>query len=103
MPPLRGLQTCTAAAALFAVLGARGLPPPGRATRAIVRPRPARTEVIIRSLTGTWVGVWQTPHALEALTLSIVQSGDALADVHGQGRTASDPTRPAHLDVAGSA
>ena len=80
MPPLRCLQICTAAAALFAILGACGVPatrPPG--TRVIVRPRPPRAEVTIRSLTGTWVAVWQTPDAVETLTLSIVQRGDALS------------------------
>jgi len=92
-----------AAAALFAILGACGLPPPGRPTRVIVRPRPPRAEVTIRSLTGTWVAVWQTPDAVETLTLSIVQSGDTLAGrLIVQGRAlASDPARPAHLDAAG--
>jgi len=103
MPPLRFLQTCTAAAALFAILGACGLPAPGRGTRVIVRPRPPRAEVTIRSLTGTWVAVWQTPDAGEALTLSLVQSGDALAGtLIAQGRSlASDASQPARLDVAG--
>jgi hypothetical protein len=59
--------------------------------------------VTIRSLTGTWLAVWQTPDAVETLTLSIVQSGDALAGtliVQGRG-LASDPVRPTHLDAAG--
>ena len=103
MSSLRCLQTCTAAAALFAILGACGMPPPGRPTRVIVRPRPPRAEVTIRSLTGTWLAVWQTPDAVETLTLSIVQSGDALAGtLIVQGRALpSDPARPAHLDAAG--
>ena len=103
MPPLRCLQTCTAAAALFAILGACGLPAPRRGTRVIVRPRPPRAEVTIRSLTGTWVAVWQTPDAAETLTLSMVQSGDALSGtliVQGRG-LASDPTKPAHLSIVG--
>jgi hypothetical protein len=103
MPPLRVLQTLTAAAALFAILGACGLPPPGRATRVVVRPRPPRAEVTIRSLTGTWAAVWRTPDGLETLTLSVVQSGDALSGTLSvQGRSlASSPARPAQLDVAG--
>ena len=103
MPPLRCLQTFTAAAALFAILGACGLSAPSRGTRVIVRPRPPRAEVTIRSLTGTWVAVWQTPDAIQALTLSLVQSGDALVGtlVVQSRALASDPARPAHLDVVG--
>ena len=103
MPLLRCLQTCTAAAALFAILGACGLPAPRLGPRVIVRPRPPRAEVIIRSLTGVWVAVWRTPDALETLTLSTVQSGDALSGtLIVQGRSlASDPARPAQLSILG--
>ena len=103
MSLLRSLQTLTAAAALFAILGACGLAPARSSPRPIARPHPPRPEVIIRSLTGTWVAVWQTPDGIETLTLAIVQHGDALAGtltVHGR-TLASDPTRPAHLDVNG--
>jgi hypothetical protein len=78
MPLLRCLQTCTAAAALFALLGACGLAPP-RSQRVIVRPRPPRPEVIIRSLTGVWDATIDIPEGRTPLTLSIVQSGDVLA------------------------
>jgi hypothetical protein len=103
MPPLRCLQTCTAAAALFAVLGACGVPVPHPGSRVIPRPRPPRAEVTIRSLTGTWVAVWRTPEGIETLTLSIVQSGDALSGtLLAQGRgLASDPTSPARLSIIG--
>ena len=103
MSLLRCLQTCTAAAALFAALGACGLPPPGRPTRVILRPRPPRAEMTIRSLTGMWVAVWQTPDRVETLTLSLVQSGDTLTGtLVVQGRSlSSDSRRPASLDLAG--
>lgn len=103
MPSLRCLQTFTAAAALFAILGACGLAPAVSAPRPIARPRPPRAEVTIRSLTGTWVADRETPDGAETLTLSMVQSGDALAGtLIVQGRAlASDPAQPAHLDAAG--
>ena len=103
MPLLRCLQICTAAGALFAVLGVCGLSPPGRPTRVVVRPRPPRPHMTIRSLTGTWVGVWQTPDGVETLAISIVQSGSALSGTLTlQADTfATDPARPAHVDVNG--
>jgi hypothetical protein len=103
MPPLRCLQICTAAAALFVILGACGLPPPGRATPPVVRPPPPRPHMTIRSLTGTWLGGWQTPEGVETLTMSIVQSGSALSGtLTTQADTfATDPGRPAHVDVNG--
>ena len=100
---LRCFQTCTAAAALFALSGACGLPAPGRTTRVVVRPRPSSPEVRIRSLTGAWVAVWRRPEADEVFTLSMVQSGDAVTGtLVVRGRTlASDPSRPARLDANG--
>jgi hypothetical protein len=103
MSLLRCLQTCTAAAALYAILGACGAPLPRIGPRVIVRPRPPRAEVTIRSLTGTWAAVWRTPDGLDTLTLSIVQRGDTLSGtliVQGRG-LASDPTRPARLSIVG--
>ena len=103
MPLLRCFQICTAAAALFAILGACGVPVPRAGTRIITRPRPPQAEVTIRSLTGTWVAAWRTPDGLETLALSIVQRGDALSGtliVQGRG-LASDPTRPAQLSIVG--
>ena len=107
MPPLRVLQTVTAAAALFAILGACGvrgltLPSPGP-PRGIARPRPPQAEVTIRTLTGTWVAVWQTPDGLDTLTLSLVQRGDSVSGtliVQGRG-LASDPMKPAPLSIIG--
>ena len=75
MTSLRSLQTLTAGAALFAILGACGLAPARSAPRPIVRPHPPRGDLTVRSLTGRWVGVRQTPDAVETLTLSLVQSG----------------------------
>jgi hypothetical protein len=103
MLPLRCFQTLTAAAALFAILGACGLAPTLSNPRPIVRPRPPRSEMTIRSLTGTWVAVWHAPDGVETLTLSMVQSGDALSGtlmVKGRG-LASDPARPAQLSTIG--
>jgi hypothetical protein len=99
---VRLLQTCTAAAALFAVLGACGLPARGRRARVIARPRPPRAEVTIRSLTGTWVALRQTDgHA--ALTIVLIQSGDTLTGtlVVDSRSLASDPAVPARLDSNG--
>lgn len=102
---LRCLQICTAAAALFAILGACGLrgAPTRLGPRVLPRPRPPHAEVTIRSLTGTWVAVWRTPDGLDTLTLSVVQSGEALSGalfVKGR-RLASDPARPAQLSILG--
>jgi hypothetical protein len=103
MTVLRYLQTLTAGAALFAILGACGLAPARSAPRPIVRPHPPRGDVTIRSLTGMWVGVRQTPDATETLTLSLVQSGDRLTgSLTRDGQTfTSDPARPAHLGLTG--
>jgi len=103
MTSLRYLQTLTAGAALFAILGACGLAPARSAPRPIVRPHPPRGDVTVRSLTGRWVGVRQTPEAVETLTLSLVQSGDGLTgSLTRDGQTfTSDPARPAHLDLTG--
>jgi hypothetical protein len=97
------LQIATAATALFAVLGACGLPPPGGRTRVVVRPRPPRAEVMIRSLTGTWEAARQSSGGDDALTLVLVQSGDTVAGTLSVGgRTfASDPAAPARLDANG--
>jgi hypothetical protein len=103
MTSLRYLQTLTAGAALFALLGACGLAPARSAPRPIVRPHPPRGDLTIRSLTGMWVGVRQTPDATETLTLSLVQSGDALTgSLTRDGQTfTSDPARPARLEPSG--
>jgi hypothetical protein len=100
---VRCLQTCTTAAALFAILGACGLTPLSRGPRPRPYPRPPRTEVTIRSLTGTWVAHRATPDGAQFLTLTLVQSGDTL-----QGRLlvderalASDPAASAFLATGG--
>jgi hypothetical protein len=100
---VRCLQIGTAAIALFAVLGACGAAPAGRRPRTIVRPRPARAEVTIRSLTGTWEAAGQRSGGDDALTLVLVQSGDTVAGtLTVGGRTlASDPAAPARLDAHG--
>jgi hypothetical protein len=103
MPLLRCLQTCTAAAALFALLGACGLAPP-RSQRVIVRPRPPRTEITIRSLTGIWDATINTPQGRLPVTLSIVQSGDVVAgQLTFRDRSwESRPAPPAHIDNSGA-
>jgi hypothetical protein len=103
MPLLRCLQTCTAAAALFALLGACGLAPP-RSARVIVRPRPPRTEITIRSLTGVWDASVPTTEGGEPVTMSLAQTGDTLkGSLTIGGRTMrSDPARPANLDLNGA-
>ena len=103
MSSVRCLQTCTAAAALFALLGACGLAPP-RSQRVIVRPRPPRTEITIRSLTGVWDATLNTPEGRTPLTLSVVQSGDALtAQLTFRDRSwASRPAPPARIDNSGA-
>jgi hypothetical protein len=100
---VRPLQVCTAAAALFAVLGACGLPAPVRRPPVIVRVRPPRTEVTIRSLTGTWVALRPTPDGQDQLTIVLIQRGDTLSGtlvIDGRA-LASDPAVPARLDVRG--
>jgi hypothetical protein len=101
--PLRCLQTCTAAAALFALLGACGLAPP-RSTRVIVRPRAPRTEITIRSVTGLWDATVVTPQGAESIAMSLTQTGDLVTGtLTVRGRTvSSDPSRPAHIDVTGA-
>ena len=100
---VRCLQTCTAAAALFTVLGACGLTPLSRGPRVRPHPRPHRGEVTIRSLTGNWVAILDTPDGAETLSMSLVQSGNTLAGTLSiGGRTlASDPTHPAFLGSFG--
>jgi hypothetical protein len=101
MSILRCLQTVTAAAALFAILGACGLTPLSRGPR--VRPRPPRPEITIRSLTGTWDAVVKRDEGVETLTLTLEQSGDSLTgtlSVDGVARP-SDAAWPAHLDMRG--
>jgi hypothetical protein len=78
MSVLRCLQTVTAAAALFAVLGACGLAPARTMPRPISRPHPPGAEVTVRSLTGTWACVVQTPDGPRAVAASLVQHGDVL-------------------------
>jgi hypothetical protein len=99
---IRLLQTATAAAALLAVLGACGLPAPGRRPRGVVRPPPRRAEVTIRSLTGTWVAQ-RHPSGGEALTMVLVQNGDSLTGTLVVDGTAlaSNPAAPARLDSGG--
>src|SRR6185295_9586965 len=101
MTSLRYLQTLTAGAALFAILGACGLAPARSAPRPIVRPHPPRGDVTIRSLTGRWVAVRQTPDAIGTRSLSLGQSGDRLTGtLTVDGRTfVSDPAREALLDL----
>jgi hypothetical protein len=100
---VRCLQTTTAAAALFAVLGACGLTPLSRGPRPRPHPRPDRHEVTIRSLTGSWVAVLDTPDVAEALSMSLVQSGNSLAGTLSIGGRVlvSDPAHPALLGSAG--
>jgi hypothetical protein len=100
---VRCLQTCTAAAALFALLGACGLTPLSRGPRVRPHPRPYRPEVTIRSLTGTWVAILDTPGGAETLSMSLVQSGNTLTGtLRIGGRTmASDPAQPALLGSFG--
>jgi hypothetical protein len=104
MPTLvRCLQTLTAAAVVFAILGACGLPPPRRGPRPIPRPRRPVTEITIRSLTGHWEALRQTPDGPQVLRLSLVQRGDTLdgALLLGARTLSTDPQWPAHLDVDG--
>lgn len=104
---VRTLQTCTAAAALFAVLGACGLTPLSRGPRPRPSPRPLpephRPEVTIRSLTGTWVAVLETREGAETLSMSLVQSGNSLAGALSFGGVTlvSDPAQPAFLGTFG--
>ncbi len=104
MPPLvRCLQTLTAAAIVFAILGACGLPPPRRGRRVIVRPRPPRSEITIRSLTGHWDASRPTPTGPQVLRLSLVQRGDTLEGtlLTGDRTLASDQGSLARLDAKG--
>jgi hypothetical protein len=100
---VRCLQTTTAAAALFAVVGGCGLTPLSRGPRPRPLPRPDRPEVTIRSLTGTWVAVVETATGVETLAMSLVQSGNTLAGTLSiGGRTlVSDPGHPAFLGSVG--
>lgn len=100
---VRSLQTFTAAAALFAILGACGLTPLSRGPRVRPHPRPHRTEITIRSLTGTWVATLDTPDGAETLSMSLVQSGNSLAGTLSIGgrMLASDPAQPAFIGNAG--
>lgn len=101
---VRCLQTVTIAAAAFAILGACGLPPPGRGPRVVVRPhRPAR-EITIRSVTGDWNASRRTAGGAQALRLSLIQRGDTLQGTLSVGTltVATDPATPARLGVDGS-
>jgi hypothetical protein len=100
---VRCLQIATAATALFAVLGACGLPASGRRTRVVVRPRPPRAEVTIRSLTGTWEAMRQRSGGDDTLIMVLVQSGDMLTGtLRIEGRTlTSTLTTPARIDATG--
>ena len=102
-PPVRCLQTLTAGALVFAILGACGFSPPSRRRPGIIRPRPPRSEITIRSLTGQWEAVRPMPDDTQVLRLSLVQRGDSLdGTLLVGGRTlASDPGSPARLDANG--
>jgi hypothetical protein len=102
-PPVRCLQTLTAAAVVFAILGACGLPPPRRGTPVVIRPRRPATGVTIRSLTGDWEAVHGTPAGPVDVRLALVQSGDTLQGTLrvGDRILASDATWPARLDTSG--
>jgi hypothetical protein len=103
MPLVRRLQTVTAAAALFAILGACGLTPLSRGPRARPRPSTPRPEITIRSLTGTWDAVVKHTDGVENLTLTLQQSGDAISgtlSIDGNVHS-SDPAWPARLDARG--
>jgi len=103
MPPLRCLQMFTAAAALFAVLGACGLAPARSAPRPIVRPHPPGADATIRSLTGTWDAVVQGVDGPETLSLTLLQYGDAISGTLTIDGVAyrSDAAVPSHLDARG--
>jgi hypothetical protein len=77
MAVVRSLQTCTVAAALFALLGACGLVPPGPA-RPVQRPRRPGSAATIRGLTGTWEATIRIADGRMPLVLTVLQSGDAL-------------------------
>jgi hypothetical protein len=96
---VRCCQGLAAGAALFAVLGACGLPAPRR----IIRPRP-RADVTIRSLSGTWEAVDVTAARLEVFVLTLRQAGDTVSGtLAAAGRVlASDPASPARVDASGS-
>jgi hypothetical protein len=103
MPAARCLQTVTAAAALFAILGACGLTPLSRGPRVRARPPAPRPDITIRSLTGTWDAVVQGPDGQEILSLTLLQSGDTISGtltVDGVAHR-SDAGLPSHLDVRG--
>ena len=104
MPPrIRCLQTLTAAAVVFAILGACGIPPPRRGPRPFPRPRRPTSEITIRSLTGSWEAFRPTADGTHVLRLSLVQHGDTLEAtlLVGDRTLASDPKWPAHLDAEG--
>jgi hypothetical protein len=100
---VRCFQTGTAAAALFALLGACGFPAPARRTRIVILPRPPAATVTIRSLTGTWEGVATTPAGEDILVLVLRQTADTVAGTLTlRDRTlASRPGFPARLDSNG--
>jgi hypothetical protein len=102
VPLLRALQTCTAAAAVLTVLGGCGLAPaPSRRPRPIARP--PRSEVTIRSLTGTWAGLVETPAGPKDVVISLLQTGIVLTgSLTVDGRTLQrDPAVSGRLDVSG--
>jgi hypothetical protein len=103
MPPaVRCLQTLTAAALVFAILGACGLPPPRRGPRPIPRPRRPGVEITIRSLTGRWEASRTTTDGRQRLELSLVQRGDTLeGTLLIESRTLLSANASARLDAAG--
>jgi hypothetical protein len=100
---VRCLQTFTAAAVVFAILGACGIPPPRRGPRPMPRPRRPSVAITIRSLTGRWEGSRPTSDGTQVLSLSLVQRGDTLEAtlLLGDRTLATDPKWPAHLDTDG--
>ena len=102
-PPVRCLQTLTAGALVFAILGACGFTPPTRRRPGIVRPRPPRSEITIRSLTGQWEAFRPMPDDTQLLRLSLVQRGDTVYGtlLAGDRALASDHGSPALLDANG--
>lgn len=103
MPPLiRCLQTLTAAAVVFAILGACGIAPPRRGP-VVLRPRRPGPDVTIRSLTGEWEAVHGTAAGPRLIRMTLLQSGDSLRGslAIGSRTLPSDPASPAQIDASG--